>query len=596
MPRCSEEALETALRQLSEHATSGRKRANWMSTYLAAQRMTHAGYPLTIAGANLGVSDLFSVLPDDERGRSNPFVDLASDYRWQQVQDSGRKTVWNTGTRSGAQTALFNVGPDGNQHFSAGLLPNAVDVMLSNLGSDEPLPARDALSVFLTRDRDWDREPLREELHVAACALLGLDNADFERITADVELGVPVLGDPEWAPALLASSELGPPQVAVGAPGTTTEDELPVADVHELPDRFRRFLAQFGITTGGDEELLDLLAAAMSSQFVIMAGPSGSGKSLMASALAAFFAPPGRRTRLESSRLLAKPQEFFGYYSQLAGDRFMAYGELQALMVVAASDSDASPMITIEEANLSPIEGYLSPLVHGLGALEAEILTIPLHAMSVDVQSQVDDWPIPPFLELGPYPRFLATINVDADSPAPARKVVSRACVLLLETPSFETALAAADSLAHPSVEQSNGPAAGLIRRPTIAFERYAASGSELYQQALTERAEMLREALGVDVIAHRQLQRSLMYMAWFVELSGGEDAEAGDPAIEAAADNTLVHFVLPSLPASQFASAVQALDDGRRAGVLAHRLAKLRIALNEHQFGPPPDFWGALS
>ena len=52
----------------------------------------------------------------------------------------------------------------------------------------------------------------------------------------------------------------------------------------------------------------------------------------MASALAAFFAPKDRRCRLEASRLLAKPEEFLGYYSHLADQKFMAYDSLLSLL------------------------------------------------------------------------------------------------------------------------------------------------------------------------------------------------------------------------------------------------------------------------
>lgn len=597
MPRCSEVALEAALTELSEHAASSRARSNWMSTFLVARRMKAAGYPMTIAGANSGVDDLFVLLPNHAHGRSNPFVDLASRYRWGQVEGSGRKTVWNTGTRNGAQTALFDRDAKNQHHFSAGLLGSATGVLLQNLGTTEPLPARDALAVFLTRGHDWPSEPTRPNLHTEARSLLGMSQPEFEQVTSDTAMAVPVLGTPEWSPALLEASPLGPPKADEDAHGTKVPaDDIPIESVHELPEQFRRFLGQYGIATGSRDELIDLLAAALSSQFVIMAGPSGSGKSLMASALAAFFAPADRRCRLESSRLLARPQEFLGYYSHLAGERFMAYDQLLHLLELLRGDGDSPPMVTIEEANLSPIEGYFSALVHGLGGLEAETLPIGLHSQPGPVDSQVPGQKVPPVLDLAHYPRVFATINVDADSPAPARKVVSRACVVLLETPTFETALAAADTLVHPSVEEAVGPAAGLIGRPTIAFDRYATTGSDVFQQAMAERAAVLHDALGLDVIAHRQLQRSLMYMAWLVELSGEVEPEQGQPAVEAAADNALMHFVLPSLPAAQFERALRALDDGNRTGVLSQRLTRLRSVVSEHQFGPPPDFWGSLS
>ncbi|MGY1792785.1 hypothetical protein ACI796_02225 [Geodermatophilus sp. SYSU D00525] len=603
MARCSEAALEASLRELSEHASGNKHRSNWLSVLLAAKRAAVAGYPLSINGTNRAVTDLFVIYPNHPRGRISPFVDLASSDRWLKVQNSGRSTVWNNGTRSGNQRILFVQG-----HYKNGLLPNAANIAVQHLGTEDPLPGRDALAVFLTRAHDWPTEPSRADLHAAAQAYAGLSAAEFEAISEDTVLPVPVLpvpelGQPEWSLDLLAASGLGPPAAAPPPGGPPPADDIPVGEVHELPERFRRFLHQHGIATESRGESLDLLAAVLSSQLVIMAGPSGSGKSLMAAALAAFFAPDTRRARLESSRLLAKREEFLGYYSHLAGQRFQAYDPLLDLLALTDGPADSPPMVIIEEANLSPIEGYLSPLVHGLGGLQAEILPITLHTQPDDVDSQVPERRVPRVLELRPYPRFFATINVDAESPAPARKVVSRACVVLLETPAFETALAAVDTVTHPSIAEAAGPAAGLIGRPTIAFDRYRETGSNVYEQALTRRAMQLRDSLGVDVIAHRALQRSLMYMSWYVELEGvseaepeNETGEAIDAAVEVAADNALVHFVLPSLPAVQFERALEALDDGQRSGMLAARITRLRRAASEQQFGPPPDFWGALS
>lgn len=603
MPRCSEEALEAALRQLSLHASSNKYRANWLSTFLAAKRAETAGYGLTIAGVNRSVDDLFVLVPDHAKGRINPFIDLSSKVRWLKVADSGRSTVWNTGTRDQSQTALFNPSSqnNGRGYFGAGLLPDAADVAVRHLYSDgktDPLPSRDALAVFLTRDHDWSTEPTRDALHTEAQAYLGMEPDEFKRITHDIPLDVPILGTPEWSADLLVASDLGPPDaVAPSVRGQDSrEPDITVDDVTQLPDKFRTFLNHHGITTESDDELIDLLASTLSSQFIIMAGPSGSGKSLMASALAAFFAPQNRRARLESSRLLAKREEFFGYYSHLAGNSFQVLEPLQSLLDVTANNSGTPPMVIIEEANLSPIEGYLSPLVHGFGGLETRTLDIPLHNQVGQVEQSGSAQVVPAALSLEPYPRFFATINVDADSPAPARKVVSRACVVLMEAPAFDTALAAADTLVHPSVEESSGPAAALIGRPTLAFDRYSETGSNVFQQTLRSRANTLRSELGADVIAHRPLQRSLIYMAWYAELYNITEPEPGDSIIEAAADNAIAHFVLPVLSATEFEGALSALATEQRGGILAARLARLSRAAQSQQFGPAPDFWGALS
>lgn len=65
MTRCSQEALEVALRQLSEHAASGRARANWISAFLVAKRIAAAGYASNTIGANSGTNDVFVMLPNN---------------------------------------------------------------------------------------------------------------------------------------------------------------------------------------------------------------------------------------------------------------------------------------------------------------------------------------------------------------------------------------------------------------------------------------------------------------------------------------------------------------------------------------------------
>lgn len=202
MSRCSEEALEEALRQLSQHAASNKYRANWLSTYLAAKRAQAAGHGLTIAGVNKSVEDLFALIPDHQKGRINPFIDLSSKVRWLKVKDSGRSTVWNTGTRDQSQTALFNpsASNNGRGYFGEGLLPNAADVAVQHLDqdtTDDPLPGRDALAVLVTRDHVWDAEPSRDELHAAAQDYLGMTPDEFTTIlSGDDPCSPPPCGDP----------------------------------------------------------------------------------------------------------------------------------------------------------------------------------------------------------------------------------------------------------------------------------------------------------------------------------------------------------------------------------------------------------------
>lgn len=592
MARFSERALETALEQLSEFAPV-KTRSNWISVFLVASRMATAQYPFTAEGANHGVADVFILAPDIPNGRVNPFIDLASRVRWLKNAQSGRSTVWNTSTRGNAQSILFN-----DDHIQNGLRQTALDTLLAELQDGTPLPARDALAVLLARDIDWTTEPTASQVVLAAATFIGLDVDEFERLTSAHPLGVPFLGLPEWSPEALQLWGYGPKQQTLTADamaGPATASDIPVEEVATLVAAFAAFLTKHGIASN-NPEIRDLLASTLSSQLVIMAGPSGSGKSLMASALSAFFAKEDRRAKLEASRYLARQEEFLGYYSQIAGEQFIAQPALLDLLPLHADEAEYAPVVTIEEANLSPIEGYLSALVHGLGGTEAETLGFRLHARNDAVPTMTEDVSIPRQLNLAPYPRFFATINVDADSPAPARKVVSRACVVLMETPSIETTIASSDILVQPSLQDSDGPASDFLGSPGLAFRRYAESGGTEYQQAFAARAADLRDAVGGDVVNQRSLQKSLYYIAWYTELSGEMQGDDETAAVRVAIDNALLHFVLPTLPAHQFAAAIENLPEVSPDSVLASRIERLKTVVAAQTFGPSPDFWGALS
>lgn len=601
MARVSEEALEVALRQLSDHV-SRTADSNWTQAFLAGLRIAAADYASSTRGADKAVADLFTVIPTARTGTLNPFINLGSTRRWLRNREAGRSSVWNKASRKNyAQTLLFNDGgAGGDRHIGNGIRSDAIDVLLDQFRVLDIIgPAGPALAVLITRDAQWGSEPTLDELQTAAATKLGLSLDDYKRFTVPTPLGVPVLGDPEWSPALLEASPLGPPpdsQPGAAVVQGHAYEEAPIEQITSLVDEFKKFATAYGITAS-DSDMHDLLAATLGSQFVLMAGPSGSGKSLTASALAAFFAKKDRRTSLEGSRFLARQEEFLGYYSHLAGQQFIAQPPLLDLLPLSSSEERKdAPVVIIEEANLSPIEGYLSALVHGLGGREAGALDFRLHTRSDEVPTADEDVTVPSRLTLAPYPRFFATINVDADSPSPARKVASRACVILTDTPAIEEARVSADILSQPSIEEADGPASTILGRPSAAFARYAQSGSDVYEESLLRRGKQLSEVIGTEAVNFRAYQKALFYIAWYVELAGEDEPQPGSLVVATAVDNALLHFVLPTLPAHHFAAAVEGLLDIAPESVLASRVELLKAVLNAQSFGPSPDFWGALS
>jgi MoxR-like ATPase len=296
-------ALETALDQLSEHASANIHTSNWMLTFLAAARIEAAGYEPSIAGVNHAAEDLYALLPTHSTGSINPFVAIGKAARWKVVVDAGRKTVWNNGTRNNPQRVLFN-----DDHFKNGLRPDAVDILLSHLHDTEAVtPARDALAVFLTRDREWDREPDSDALTIAASEYLGMDTRTFQRITTDRRLDVPVLGEPEWSPALLAFSKHAPvsPEPVAGAAvvelekddddpsyewtRTTSRRPLRDANVRSISARALALLDDDNIVFPDMEATIERCVTALLLGHLILQGPPGTGKTTLARALCQAF-------------------------------------------------------------------------------------------------------------------------------------------------------------------------------------------------------------------------------------------------------------------------------------------------------------------
>jgi hypothetical protein len=110
--------------------------------------------------------------------------------------------------------------------------------------------------------------------------------------------------------------------------------------------------------------------------------------------------------------------------------------------------------------------------------------------------------------------------------------------------------------------------------------------------------------------ISRRDMLRCLLYGSYFLSLV--DPATAGVPAAQLpqlAAENALLHFVLPTLPVERFGSAVNALLDGPYSltetavsddalgGLLKSRLVRLHEATDSTLgFGDTVDFWSALS
>jgi len=383
----------------------------------------------------------------------------------------------------------------------------------------------------------------------------------------------------------------------------------------DLPTRFRNFASKMGLDVDRSTAV-DALASTLGSQLVLFAGPSGTGKSRLARCLAAFFSPPDALVVIDARRQLLGPEDIAGYYSNIGAQFALTTDTLELLslheLCLAASGGAtpaAVPFLLIEEANLSPIEGYLAPAIHGLSAPSSPYLRWPLHAISGSVENEDLELLIAPALLLGPFPRLFGTINVDATAPAPARKIGARGLVLLLEPQQQLDATVLAKRLGEDVIEtvgDADDIARSRVGDPSCG--RNAISEVEL--AALLEPfLAIVLTTVGEGVVSHRDIARAANYMAWFWLLTETDRGPLGDDAVRRlAAENALLHIVLPMLSPTSFTRGMAKFRDNDPAaapaanspddlgGLLVGRVSRLDAAVRNSMFADAVDFWAALS
>ncbi len=419
-------------------------------------------------------------------------------------------------------------------------------------------------------------------------------------------------------------------EAAAAATAEAETEAAPLArnvDVEEVEEVLRGRMSELSGLSGLPEKLIglagkrrlyldrslavDLLAVMLSSQFVLFAGPSGTGKSTMARLLTDFFAPDGRRFVIEALRQWLTPDDVAGYYSVLAKrfamspntDTILSMHDASVAPSQEGNDVKGPPILVVEEMNLSAPEGYLAPVVHGLSAGSDILLKWVLRTGGAETVDEQGVRFLPPIAVFGPYPRVLGTINVDASAHAPARKVAARSSVVLLEpvelTVEELVQMASSEEGEEELVEEGWGES--FLGDPLAALK----DAPEEEVKMLAARLQELVARFDGVIPSHRGLNRSLAYMAYFRRLAGS-DPGVEDENLQLAVENAFAHCVLPTVDPGRFLPTLQKLQetglsaaaesDDALGGLLGIRVERLIASASDGVDFGIIDFWSALS
>lgn len=367
---------------------------------------------------------------------------------------------------------------------------------------------------------------------------------------------------------------------------------MAIDELAPLPKEFSDFLMTRGLVYDPLTQV-DMLASVLGSQFLLFAGPSGTGKSTAARVLADFFVPRACSGVIDARPAWTSSEDVAGQFSAFAGSYVEGPG---TQTLISLHGSNLTTVLTVEEANLSPMEAYLGPLITAASAVSFEQMRWPLHKASASASAGV-----PADILLGAWPRFFGTVNVDSTAEAPAPKVSGRACVVLLEPSEVDVALSSTAAINAAPGTAATPPGGVVLGDPRSAWTSYALSGeTDMVVDALKPLLAVLEASAGrgLNVVSPRDVQRCVVFMSWHFQLLEASQASGllGFADIATSAENAVMHYVLPGLSAEQFGRAVEPLRaTATPGGLLERRLSRLTSS-GESIFGVAPDFWASLS
>ena len=341
-----------------------------VSKWLEADGRYEKPGAIQIEDVNAAVTSLFELLPGHDKGRLYPFR-----YDWKNPAASGRKTVWNTTTRSYQNLArtIFQVGgPNDRSDIRNGLLSDAARRLhdaitkYNSLGSSRHflrLPKRQALVCLIFHNHSFPADSTWESAESMLLNTLSMTRVELELITRPDELGTQLVDQHGWnadtLPGQLAPRSSGN-LVRITQPLATTAayDASPIVTVDRRVERMLRH-------------------AVINYPFVLLVGPPGTGKGRLIHWITNEVANDpkafGFSDGMTPNPIWATPDESWSSFELLGGLVPDQTGKLLRSPGLVVNAVETQRWLVLDEINRADMDKIMGPLLTWLAGQEVEI-------------------------------------------------------------------------------------------------------------------------------------------------------------------------------------------------------------------------------